>query len=124
MVERTAVSKFGLARAELAAAGGALLFAFLVAGILLTSGGVRLRSSNAASFLDSVFLGSVLALVGAWLDVRLRQPLGVLLLALAALLSLDGAIATYFAGLPMFALIAASFVASLLRRRRQGGPEA
>jgi len=47
-----------------------------------------------------------------------------MLLALAALLALDGIFATYFVGLPTFLLVAISFGASVLRRRSGQGVQA
>jgi hypothetical protein len=112
-------SRIGTAKAEMGSAIAALILAFGVAIVLLGGGALRLRANNAAGFFVTVFLGPLLALGGAWLDLRQRQALGVMLLALAALLALDGSFATYFVGLPTFLLVAASFGSALLRRGTQ-----
>jgi hypothetical protein len=56
------------------------------------------------------------------LDTRWGQPLGVLVLALGALLALDGVFATYFLGLPLLLLVLVSFISALMRRK-MGTPE-
>jgi hypothetical protein len=116
---KAVASRLGTAKAEMGSAIAALSLAFGEAIVLLGAGGVRLRADNAAAgFFVAVFLGPLLSLAGAWLDLRQRQSLGVMLLALAALLALDGSFA-YFIGLPTFLLVAASFGSAMLRRGTQ-----
>jgi hypothetical protein len=102
---------------ELWLALGAVLLATIAASALLHQGAARPQPSHIAGFFESVLLGPLLALAGAWLDARRGQALGLLLLAFAVLLSLDGAIASYLWGLPAFVLVLLSFGAAILRRR-------
>jgi hypothetical protein len=110
---------------ELGSAVAALTLAVVLGAVLLRGGAIHLRHDNTVAFFDSIFLGPLLALAGAWLDTQLRQPLGVLVLALGVLFALDGVFATYLAGLPALVLVLISFFTALMRRKRhapEGGP--
>lgn len=109
-------------RMELGSALLALVLSPGVAALMLAGGPIHLRGSNALAFFDSVFLGPVLALVGAWLDVRRGQPLGLLALGLGVLLTLDGVFATYLLALPLLLLVLLSFASAIVRRRAGGRP--
>ena len=115
------LTKSGL---ELWSAVLALGLALLVGTVLIAAGTVHVRAPTLTGIVVGVFLGPALALAGAWLDVRRGQAIGLLFLVLAALLSLDGAIATYFAGLPVFALVLLSLAAGIARRRQAAGGSA
>jgi hypothetical protein len=90
--------------------------------MLLNIRGAALLHGSIAVLVVSVFLGPILAALGAWLDSRAGQSGGVLLLVLAALLTFDGMIATYFVTTPLFVLVLTSLLAAVLRRK--AGPEA
>jgi hypothetical protein len=106
-------------RVELSSALVALLLALPVAALLLVSGALRLDRSDAFALFVAVFLGPLVGLTGAFFDARRGQPLGLLLLALAALLAFDGAVNTGLLGLPAFLLILASLIAGIVARRQQ-----
>ena len=95
----------------------ALAIAFPIAAIVAGRGVATVGFANAVGFLVSVFLGPLLAAIGSWFDVRRGQASGVLLLVLAALLSFDGMVATYFACAPLFVLVLATLLIAIWRRR-------
>jgi len=111
------MAKLSSGASELGCAVAAVAMAIVVAAILLAGGAVRLQAGNAGAFFVTVFLGAILSLVGAWLDVRRQEALGLMFLGLGTLLALDGIFATYFVGLPTFLLVAISFGAAIFRRR-------
>jgi hypothetical protein len=78
--------------------------------LLLISGIVRASGSNLFGLFEVVALGPLLALIGAWLDARRGQVIGLLVLALGALLAFDGAIASS---------LLASLIAGIVARRQQ-----
>jgi hypothetical protein len=108
----------GTDRIVLGTAVASVLLAFPVAAILTFGGAVTLHANNAAAFFNSVFLGPLLVLCGAWLYVRRGQALGVLLSGLGLLFALDGVFATFFGSLPLLLLTIVSFCGALLRWRR------
>ena len=112
------------ARLELGCAAGALLLGVVIAAIILASGSLSLKQDNLFAFLDSTLLGPVLALAGAWLDGRRGNSFGLILLGLAVLLALDGAIATYFLGVPVFLLVCAALAAGVRRQIAAGATHA
>jgi hypothetical protein len=110
--------RLGTTRAEIGSAVAALLLAAAVSLLLLFGGSLRLRPTSVGGAFVAIYLAPLLALVGVWLDVRQRQALGVMVLALAALLALDGVFATYLTGLPTFVAVGLSLAAAILRRKR------
>jgi hypothetical protein len=103
----------------------ALLFTIPPAVLLPVSGALRLNGSDAFAFFVAVFLGPLVGLAGAGFDALRGQPLGLLLLTLAALLAFDGAANTGLLGLPSFLLVVVSLLAGILARRnlrRTGEP--
>lgn len=92
-----------------------------VALLLLLTGSLSINRDNAVAFADSTLLGPLLAIGGAWLNERRGQPFGLIVLGLAFLLALDGAIATFFVGLPVFVLILLSFLIGIRRRSSSRG---
>jgi len=77
------------------------------------------RPAGLVNVFISVLLGPALGFAGAWLHLRRRNGFGLLLLALATLISLDGAVATIFIGLPLFLLLFVSFLAAVLQPRKR-----
>lgn len=110
--------RYGLTsrQVELSSAALALVLAIPIAALLFFDTPLGRESSGGMAIAESVFLGPLVALVGAWLDARRGQGLGLILLGLGVLLALDGAIATRLLGLPLFALVLASLVAGVARR--------
>lgn len=108
--------RFASARLEIGCALAALLIGVVIAAVILASGSLDLKQNNVFAFLDSTLLGPVLALAGAWLDGRRGNSFGLIVLGLAVLLALDGAIATYFLGTPVFLLVCASLAVGIRRQ--------
>jgi hypothetical protein len=106
-------------RVELSSALAALLLAVPVGAFLVLGGALHLDRSDAFAFFVAVFLGPLVAFIGALFHAQRRQPLGLLLLALAALLSFDGAVNIGLLGLPMFLLVTVSLIAGIVTWRQR-----
>lgn len=109
------------------AAAAALLWAVIAAGILLLDGGTQLtRYYNVGSFFASTILGPLVGFAGAWMHARRGEALGLILLGLAVLLTLNGIITLLSSGVllgvPCVVLVTASFVAAV-QHLRSAAPE-
>jgi hypothetical protein len=109
-------ARFMSPRLELGCSVVSLLLGCVIAAGILLSGNLTLKGDNVFAFLDSTLLGPLLALAGVWIDARRGNSFGLIVLGLAALLALDGAIATYFLGLPVFLLVCASLGIGIRRQ--------
>jgi hypothetical protein len=108
--------------AELACACSSLLLGIIVVVILAAAPlGIPVRHGHIAAIALSVLVGPILAVIGAWLDTYGGQSAGIMLVVFAALLALDGMIATYFLALPVFILVLASLAIALFRRKTEAG---
>ncbi len=96
-----------------------MLLTVPIAALLLLGGALRLDRSDAFAFFLALFFGPLVGLAGAFFDARRGQPLGLLLLVLAVLLTFNGAVLNVgLLGLPLFVLLLVSLIAGIVARRR------
>ena len=98
----------------------ALILAVPTAVLLIVLRASQQRPAGLLNVFISILLGPALGFAGAWLHLRRGNGFGLLLLALASLVALDGAVATVFIGLPLFLLVLVSFLAAVLQPRTSG----